>query len=115
MARLRGTKPTAPPHWGRQSPPLRSLAPPSTHYFHAGEHMNSLKLKFYEYAALQKGAALFICRADDPRLPQKLRDGVQFPCIITDDLARLMETLTLQRIAELWEEAAPFQRRQRDN
>ncbi len=77
--------------------------------------MNTLELRFYEHAAVRKGAPLFICRADDPRLSQELRGGVQFPCIITDDLARLMETLTLQRIAELWEEAAPFQRRQREN
>ncbi len=73
--------------------------------------MKTLDLKFYEYAALEKDAALFICRTDDPRLPRQLRDTVRVPCIITGDLARFKETLTLLQIAELWEEAAPFHRR----
>ena len=66
--------------------------------------MKTLDLKFYEYAALEKDAALLICRADDPRLPRQLRDTVRVPCIITGDLARLKEKLTLLHIAELWEE-----------
>lgn len=73
--------------------------------------MKSLELKFYEHAPLPKDAALFICRTDDPRLPEELRGELQVPCIVTGDLDLLNSTLTLLQIAELWEEAAPYHRR----
>ena len=60
------------------------------------------------------GAAWFICREDDPRLTDELRAVLRFPCIVTDDLTQLKQTLTLLRIAELWEEAAPYHRRRRE-
>jgi hypothetical protein len=75
--------------------------------------MDSLELKFYEHASVPAGAAWFICRDDDPRLTGELRAVAQFPCIVTDDLLLLKQTLTLLRIAELWEEAAPYHRRGR--
>ena len=73
--------------------------------------MDSLELKFYEHASVPAGAAWFICRDDDPRLTDELRAVLRFPCIVTDDLTLLRQTLTLLRIAELWEEAAPYHRR----
>ncbi|MBA3320264.1 MAG: hypothetical protein H0T45_02295 [Pyrinomonadaceae bacterium] len=73
--------------------------------------MKTLNLKFYEYAALEKDAALLICRTDDPRLPHEIKCSVQVPCIITGDCASLKEKLTLRHIAELWEAAAPFHKR----
>jgi hypothetical protein len=76
--------------------------------------MDSLELKFYEHASLPAGAAWFICREDDPRLTEELRAAVRFPCIVARDLALLKQTLTLLRIAELWEEAAPYHRRRRE-
>ena len=73
--------------------------------------MDSLELKFYEHASVPAGAAWFICRGDDPRLTDELRAAVRFPCIVTGDLGLLKQTLTLLRVAELWEEAAPYHRR----
>ena len=75
--------------------------------------MDSLELKFYEHASMPAGAAWFICREDDPRLTDELRAVVRFPCIVARDLALLKQTLTLLRIAELWEAAAPYHRRRR--
>ena len=75
--------------------------------------MDSLELKFYEHASVPAGAAWFICRDDDPRLTDGLRAVARFPCIVTGDLPLLKQTLTLLRIAELWEEAAPYHRRRR--
>jgi len=76
--------------------------------------MDSLELKFYEHASMPAGAAWFICREDDPRLTDELRAVVRFPCIVARDLTRLKQTLTLLRIAELWEEAAPYHRRRKE-
>jgi hypothetical protein len=76
--------------------------------------MESLELKFYEHASVPPGAAWFICREDDPRLTDELRAEVRFPCIVAGDLTVLRQTLTLLRIAELWEEAAPYHRRRRE-
>lgn len=76
--------------------------------------MESLKLKFYEHASMPAGAAWFICREDDPRLTDELREKVRVPCIVAGDLTLLKQTLTLLRIAELWEEAAPYQKRRRE-
>ena len=76
--------------------------------------MDSLELKFYEHAPMPVGAAWFICREDDPRLTDELRAVLRFPCLVTDDLTLLRQTLTLLRIAELWEEAAPYHRRRRE-
>ena len=76
--------------------------------------MESLELKFYEHASVPAGAAWLICREDDPRLTDELRAVLRFPCIVTDDLTLLRQTLTLLRIAELWEEAAPYHRRRRE-
>ena len=76
--------------------------------------MDSLELKFYEHASVPAGAAWLICRNDDPRLTDVLRAEVRFPCIVTGDLPLLKQTLTLLRIAELWEEAAPYHRRRRE-
>ena len=76
--------------------------------------MDSLELKFYEHASVPADAAWFICRDDDPRLTGELRAVVRFPCIVTGDLLLLKQTLTLLRIAELWEEAAPYHRRRRE-
>ena len=75
--------------------------------------MDSLELKFYAHASMPAGAAWFICREDDPRLTGELRAAVRFPCIVAADLALLKQTLTLMRIAELWEEAAPYHTRGR--
>ena len=75
--------------------------------------MGSLELKFYEHASVPAGAAWFIRRGGDPRLCEELRAKVRVPCIVTGDLPALGRTLTLLRIAELWEEAAPYQRRGR--
>jgi hypothetical protein len=75
--------------------------------------MSSLELKFYEHPSLSKDEARFICRTDDPRLPEELKCKVRVPCIVAGDLVRLHGTLTLLRIAELWEEAAPYERRRR--
>jgi hypothetical protein len=73
--------------------------------------MESPELKFFESAALAKGEALFVCHAGDPRLPADLRGGVEMPCVVAGDLALLSETLTVSRVAELWEEAAPYRGR----
>jgi hypothetical protein len=70
--------------------------------------MGSLELNFYERLSMRAGEALFICRKDGPRLTDEQREGIQVPCIMSGDLPSLMETLTLLRIAELWEEAASF-------
>jgi hypothetical protein len=70
--------------------------------------MESLELTFYKSAALAKGEALFVCHTDDPRLPADLRGGVRMPCVVAGDLTLLGETLTFLRIAELWDEAAPY-------
>ena len=67
----------------------------------------SLELKVYEHASVPDGESKLFHRADDPALPVALRGRVNFPCIVTGDLARLGETLTLLRIAELWGDAAP--------
>jgi hypothetical protein len=75
--------------------------------------MDSLELKFYEHASVPAGAAWFICREDDPRLTDGLRAVVRFPCIVARDLTLLKQSLTLLRVAELWEEAAPYHRRRR--
>ncbi len=75
--------------------------------------MESLELKFFESPALPKGEALFVCRTDDPRLPAGLKDEIRVPCIVAGALALIEGTLTLLRIAELWEEAAPYHRRPR--
>jgi len=77
--------------------------------------MESLKLKFYEHGSMPAEGAWFICRKDDPRLTQELKGSIEVPCIVTGDLTLLKQTLTLLRIAELWEEAAPFQRHRREN
>lgn len=77
--------------------------------------MKSLKLKFYEHASMPVEEAWFICRIDDPRLTNEIRSIIQVPCIVTGDLNLLKQTLTFLRIAELWEEAAPFQRRRRES
>lgn len=73
----------------------------------------ALELRFFISASMAKDAALFVCRADDPRLPAELRGRIEVPCIVAGDLGRLNETLTLLRIAELWEESAPYRRRGR--
>lgn len=76
--------------------------------------MESLELKFFESAALQEEEALFICRTDDPRLPAGLRDKIQVPCVVAGGRALRDGTLTLLRIAELWDEAAPYWGRRHD-
>jgi hypothetical protein len=43
-----------------------------------------------------------LLRQDDPALPEGLRGRAHFPCVVTNDLSRLGETLTLLRLAELW-------------
>ncbi len=68
--------------------------------------MESLELKVYESAAVPAGEAAFIFRADDPRLPAGLRDGVGVPCLVTGDFALFDGGLTLLRVAELWGDAA---------
>ncbi len=73
--------------------------------------MGSLELKFYEHSSMSAEETWFICRKDDPRLTGALRDKIHVPCIVTGDLPSLKQSLTLLRIAELWEEAAPFQLR----
>ena len=73
--------------------------------------MGSLELKFYEHRSMPAEETWFICRKDDPRLTDEQREGIQVPCIVTGDLPSLKQTLTLLRIAELWDEAAPFQLR----
>ena len=75
--------------------------------------MESLELKFYEHASVPAGAAWFICREDDPRLTGELRAVLRYPCIVAGDMTQLKQTLTLLRIAEMWEEAAPYHRRRR--
>lgn len=72
--------------------------------------MESLKLKFYEQTSMAAEEAWFICREDDPRLTKELKRRIEVPCIVTGDLNLLKQTLTLLRLAELWEEAAPFHR-----
>ena len=75
--------------------------------------MDSLELKFYEHSSVPDGAAWFLCRDDDPRLTDELRAVVRFPCIVARDMTLLKQSLTLLRITELWEEAAPYHRRRR--
>ena len=70
--------------------------------------MGSLELNFHECSSMPAEEAWFICRKDDPRLTDEQREGIQVPCIVTGDLPTLKGTLTPLRIAELWEEAAPF-------
>jgi hypothetical protein len=70
--------------------------------------MESLELTFYKSAALAKSEVLLISHTDDPRLPADLRGGVRMPCVVAGDLALLGETLTFLRLAEMWEEAAPY-------
>ena len=70
--------------------------------------MKSLALKFYQHASIPEGGAMYICRKDDPRISDALREAITVPCIVARDLARLQQTLTLLRIAELWEESAPY-------
>ena len=43
-----------------------------------------------------------LLRQDDPALPEGLRERVRFPCVVSNDLSRLGETLMLLRLAELW-------------
>ena len=70
--------------------------------------MGSLELNFYERSSMPAEEAWFICRNDDPRLTDEQREGIRVPCIVTGDLPSFKGTLTLLRIAELWEEATPF-------
>ena len=70
--------------------------------------MKSLALKFYEHASVPEGGALYVCRMDDPRIPDALRGAITVPCVVARDLAAFERGLTLLRIAELWEEAAPY-------
>lgn len=68
--------------------------------------MRSLELKVYEDPSVPAGESKIFHRADDPSLPRGLRGRVGFPCIVTGDIARLGETLTLLRVAELWDASA---------
>lgn len=72
--------------------------------------MRFLELKVYEHTSIPVGESKIFHRADDPALPDALRGRVNFPCIVTGDLARLGETLTLLRVAELWGAAEPRRR-----
>src|SRR3712207_5243011 len=74
-----------------------------------------MELKFYEHPSLPEGAAMFICRKDDSRISDELRETITVPCVVARDLARLEQSLTLLHIAELWEEAAPYQRPLRED
>ena len=71
--------------------------------------MRSLELIVSEHPSVPPGESRLFHRADDPALPEGLRGRARFPCIVTGDLARLGETLTLLRVAELWG-AAPYRR-----
>jgi len=64
--------------------------------------MRSLELVVYEHPSVPAGEYKLFHRADDPGLPAGLKGRARFPCIVTGDLARLGETLTLRRVAELW-------------
>lgn len=66
--------------------------------------MRSLKLMVYEHPSIAVGESKLFHRADDPGLPEELRACVSFPCIVTGDLDRFGETMTLLRVAELWGE-----------
>ena len=68
--------------------------------------MRTLELVVYEHPSVPPGESRLFHRADDPALPEGLRGRARFPCIVTGDLARLGETLTLLRVAELWSAAS---------
>ena len=70
--------------------------------------MKSLALKFYEHASVPEGGAMYICRKDDPRISDALGEAITVPCVVARDLAAFERGLTLLRIAELWEESAPY-------
>ena len=64
--------------------------------------MRTLELVVYEHPSVPAGEARLFHRPDDPALPQGLRGRARVPCVVTGDISRLGETLTLLRLAELW-------------
>jgi hypothetical protein len=72
--------------------------------------MRILELVVYEHPSVPAGESRLFHRTDDPALPEGLWGRARSPCLVTGDLSRLGETLTLLRLAELWGAASPGRR-----
>ena len=53
--------------------------------------MKSLALKFYEHASIPEGGAIYVCRRDDPRISDALREAITVPCVVARDLAAIFD------------------------